>query len=106
VLFGSQLLATLSTVLSTVFCLRRADERLLLAVLLRLDGSCPNHLAPFLSFVGDQLVEVGGRAGKCGGAQLGKPRLNLGIGERPQGGLFYWVRLAAAQCPFGVKSGH
>jgi hypothetical protein len=32
---------------------------------LSLDVGGSDHLAPFLSFVGDQLVEVGGRAWKC-----------------------------------------
>jgi hypothetical protein len=30
-------------------------------LLLRLDVSCPDHLGPFLGFVGDELAEVGGR---------------------------------------------
>ena len=32
--------------------------------LLRLDVGRPDHLGPFLGFVGDELAEVGGRAGK------------------------------------------
>jgi hypothetical protein len=46
------------------------------------DPGRPDHLAPFLSFVGDQLVEVGGRAWERGDAQLSEPRLHLSIGER------------------------
>jgi hypothetical protein len=49
--------------------------------LLRLDVRKFHHLAPFLGFFGDQLAEIGGRARKCSGAQLGKPRLHLGIGK-------------------------
>src|SRR5262245_10863168 len=48
---------------------------------LRLDVECPDDIAPFLGFVGDELAEVGRRAWKCGGAPLGKPRLHLGIGK-------------------------
>src|SRR5262249_62291822 len=48
---------------------------------LRLDFGRPDHLAPLLGVVCDQLAEVGRRAWKCGGAPLGKPRLHLGIGK-------------------------
>src|SRR5262249_1016614 len=47
----------------------------------RLDAGIVNHLAPLLSFVRDELAEVGSRAWKCGGAPLGKPRLHVGIGK-------------------------
>src|SRR5262245_45120468 len=47
----------------------------------RLDVSRADHRAPLLSFVDDQLIEVGGRAWKCGDAQLSKTCLHLGIGE-------------------------
>src|SRR5207302_10683871 len=40
-----------------------------------------DHLAPLLGFVGDELPEVGGRAGQRCATQLGKPRLDLGVGE-------------------------
>jgi len=40
----------------------------------------PHHLAPFLSFVGDELSEVSGRARKHLGTQVGKPRLHHRIG--------------------------
>ena len=48
---------------------------------LGLDVGRPDHLGPFLGFFRDQLAEVGGRAGKHRAAQVGKPRLELGIGE-------------------------
>src|SRR5262249_5333767 len=47
----------------------------------RLDAGELNHLAPLLRFVGYELSKVGRRAWKRGGAQVGKPRLHLGIGE-------------------------
>jgi hypothetical protein len=47
----------------------------------RLDVREFDHFAPFLGFVDDEFAEVGGRAWKCGDAQLGKTRLHLGIGE-------------------------
>ena len=46
-----------------------------------LDVGRPDHLAPLLGFVGDELSEVGGRARKHRAAQIGEPRLHLGIGE-------------------------
>src|SRR5205085_12701047 len=49
--------------------------------LLRLDIRCPYYLAPFLSFVGDELTEIGRQARKRGASQVGKPRLDLGVGE-------------------------
>src|SRR3954468_11696280 len=48
---------------------------------LRLDVGCPDDLAPFLGFVGDELSEIGGRAAKHGAAQIGEPRLDLGVRE-------------------------
>src|SRR5262249_30050844 len=48
---------------------------------LRLDVGGPDHLVPFLGLFGDELAEVGRRAWKCGGAPLGKPRLQLRVGE-------------------------
>src|SRR6516164_4200049 len=53
----------------------------------RIAGSLPlyanefHYLAPLLGFIGDELAEVGRRARKRRSAQLGKPRLNLGIGK-------------------------
>lgn len=49
--------------------------------LLRLDVGSPDHLGPLLSFFGDELRKVGGRAAKHRAVQVGKPRLDLGIGE-------------------------
>ena len=46
----------------------------------RLDAGELDHLAPLLRFVGYELSKVGRRAWKRGGAQVGKPRLHLGIG--------------------------
>src|SRR5215470_11215812 len=48
---------------------------------LRLDVGRPDHPAPLLGLLGDELAEVGGRAGKHGAAELGEPRLRLGVGE-------------------------
>ena len=47
----------------------------------RLDVRDPDHLAPLLGFVGDELSEVGGRARKHRATEVGKPRLHLGIGK-------------------------
>src|SRR5882762_8497394 len=52
------------------------------STLLRLDIGRPDHLAPLLGFVPDQLAEVSRRARKWRAAQIGKPRLDLGIRER------------------------
>src|SRR5262245_57245414 len=48
---------------------------------LRLDVGGPDDLAPFLGFVGDQLFKVDGREREHGATEIGKPRLELGIGE-------------------------
>src|SRR5258707_4776113 len=48
---------------------------------IRLDAYELHHLAPFLGFVGDQLFKVGGREREHGATEVGKPRLDLGIGE-------------------------
>jgi hypothetical protein len=50
--------------------------------LVRLDASKFDHLAPLLGFGRDELAEVGRRAGKHRAAQVGQPRLDLGLGER------------------------
>src|SRR5882672_5239295 len=52
-----------------------------IAGLLRLDTSELDHLAPLLGFGGDELAEIGGRTWEHRGAQVGKPRLHLGVGE-------------------------
>src|ERR1700730_13499103 len=41
----------------------------------------PDHLAPLLGFFGDELAKVSRRSCKRHGAQVGKPRLDLGIAE-------------------------
>src|SRR5262249_11112138 len=41
----------------------------------------PDHFAPLLGLVGDELTEAAGRARKDAAAEVGKPRLDLGIGE-------------------------
>ena len=40
-----------------------------------------DHLGPLLGFLGDELAEIGRRAGHHRAAQVSKPRLDLGIGE-------------------------
>src|SRR5215475_1960730 len=50
----------------------------------------PDHLAPLLGVVGDELAEVGGRTLKDRCAQGGKSRLDLGISE---GGIDFLVEL-------------
>jgi hypothetical protein len=47
----------------------------------RLDTGQPNHLAPFLGFQRDELAEVGRQAAKHRAVQVGKPRLDVGIGK-------------------------
>src|SRR5215813_14718787 len=46
-----------------------------------LDANGLHHLAPLLGFIGDELTKVDRRARKGHSAQLGKPRLDLGIGK-------------------------
>src|SRR5262249_37171187 len=41
------------------------------------------HLSPFLGFLGDELAEVGWRAGKYFTAEFGHPRRYHRLGERP-----------------------
>src|SRR5436309_3426116 len=48
---------------------------------LRLDVEGPDDVAPLLGFVGDELAKVGGREREHVAAQVGKPRLDLGISE-------------------------
>src|SRR5262249_40062747 len=47
----------------------------------RLDVGRPDHLAPLLGFIGDELAEIDGRAYERRAAEFGEPRLDLGIGE-------------------------
>src|SRR5262249_23485025 len=48
---------------------------------LRLDAGGLDHLAPFLGFLGAELAKIGGRARKHCIADIGKPRLDLGVVE-------------------------
>src|SRR5262249_6557858 len=50
--------------------------------LLHLDTRELHHLRPFLGFLGDELGEVGWRAGKYFTAEFGHPRRHQRIGER------------------------
>ena len=45
------------------------------------DVGRPDHLAPFLGFLGDELAEIGRRPRERRAAQVGKPRLHLGVGK-------------------------
>ena len=47
----------------------------------RLDARELCDLAPFLSFIGDELSKIGGRAWTHGTAKIGKLRLHRGVGE-------------------------
>src|SRR5262245_20712263 len=46
-----------------------------------LDACEVHHLAPLLGFVGDELAKVGGREREHVATQVGKARLDLGIGK-------------------------
>src|SRR5262249_61911868 len=46
---------------------------------LQLDIGDPDHLAPLFGFVGNQLAEIGGRAGKHRAAEIGELRLEVVI---------------------------
>src|SRR5215831_13164898 len=48
---------------------------------LRLDVGRPDHLAPLLGVVRDDLDEIGGRADKRCASEVSQPRLDFGIGE-------------------------
>src|SRR5262245_55216865 len=48
---------------------------------LRLDVGRPDHLAPLLGVVGDELTEIGGRADKRCASEVSQPRPDFGIGE-------------------------
>src|SRR5215472_3373591 len=47
----------------------------------RLDVECPDDVAPFLRFVGDELAELAGREREHVATEIGKPRLQLGVGQ-------------------------
>src|SRR5215467_6166384 len=51
------------------------------AVSLRLDASGLDHFGPPLGIVGDELAEVGGRAGEYFTTEFGHPRLHRRIGD-------------------------
>jgi hypothetical protein len=51
------------------------------AASLRLDVRRPDHLGPLFGFVGDELAEVGGRAGQHGATEIGKPMFDFGVSE-------------------------
>src|ERR1700722_7766416 len=80
-------LRTISVTTGSIFALR---ERFIFVLFvlrfistcsLRLDIRELDHLGPFLGFVGNELAEIGRRAGKHHGAEIGKPLLQRGIGE-------------------------
>src|SRR5262245_28224098 len=47
---------------------------------LRVDTHRLDHLGPFFGFVGDELIEIDGRAHQRRATELGEPRLDPGIG--------------------------
>src|SRR6266545_4008296 len=47
----------------------------------RLNAGGLDHFGPPLGIVGDELAEVGGRAGQHGTAQISEPRLDFGISQ-------------------------
>src|SRR5215469_17146039 len=49
---------------------------------LRLDVGRPDHLAPLLSFVGNELSKVGGRTCEHRTSQVSQALLHVGISER------------------------
>jgi hypothetical protein len=51
------------------------------ARLVRLGAGCFDHLRPLLRLLGEELAELGGRAGQDAAGGVGEPRLHLGIGE-------------------------
>src|SRR3954470_1414746 len=61
---------------------RNGSYEISTGVSVRLDVRRPDHLAPLLGFIGNELAEIGGRERKYGAANLGTPRIHLGIGEQ------------------------
>src|SRR5262245_11024610 len=57
---------------------------------LRPDVRRPDHLAPLLRFVGDELAEIGGRAGKHRATQVSKSRFHVRIDK---GRVYFLVEL-------------
>src|SRR5262249_30057 len=51
------------------------------AASVRLDVKGPDHLAPLLRFVRDELAKVGGRTDKRRGSHVGNARLHFGLGK-------------------------
>src|SRR5205085_2097229 len=68
---------------------------------LRLDVGRPDYLAPLLGVFDDELAEVGRRERKHRAAQVGKPRLHLGVGEARINFLASLSTIAAG-VPFGA----
>ena len=60
-----------------------------------LDASELHHLAPLLGFVGDELAEVGAREREHVATQVGKARLDLGIGKASVDLLVEFVAISA-----------
>ncbi len=71
--------------------------------LLRLDVGRSDHPAPLLGFRGDEVPEVCGRARNRDAAQIGEPRLHLGIGEARVNLLVDFV-MTSAGVPFGAPT--
>jgi hypothetical protein len=71
---------------SAAKCHRLAERGLMecrgIAGLLRLEARKFDDFCPLLGFLSDKLAKVGGQTGKRCAAQVGKPRLQLRIGER------------------------
>src|SRR5580692_2860737 len=80
-------LRTISVTTGSIFALRKRFIFVLFVLRfistrsLRLYVRELDHLGPFLGFIGDELAEIGRRAGKWHGAEIGKPLLQRGIGE-------------------------
>ena len=55
------------------------------------DVGGPDHLGPLLGFIGDELAEFGGCHRHRSNTQIGKSRLQLGIGEGAVGRLIELV---------------
>src|ERR1700684_277722 len=80
-------LRTISVTTGSIFALRERFIFILFVLRfistrsLRLDVRELDHLGPFLGFIGNELTEIGRRAGKWHGAPSGKGGLQRGIGE-------------------------
>src|SRR5207248_4093714 len=75
------------------------------AASVRLDVGRPDHLAPFFSFVSDELTEVGGRTGEHGATQF-EQRLDLGVGEARIGLLVELVDNLGGRIPRCAEAPH